>query len=333
SNPTPVTTSPLSPASVVAGSVRTALMLQVNGTGSSFVPGAVVRWNGMNRTTTFNDANQLTAAIPASDLVSAGTAMVTVFTPGPGGGTSNAQIFTINNPAPILSSISPTTVAQGSPGFTMTVVGANFVPGSVVRWNGAGRLTTFVGMSQLRAAIPASDVSAAGTAMVTVFTPGPGGGASNAQSLTISSSLVADSSQSSGPGPGAPSGPATSDPIDSGVGESTGRNREQKAPADPSPPVLLVAQPGLIPEVTQVEIMGDAVEAAGVILRVRGRNLLRGAVVRWNGEDLRTTYVDADELRAILPSTLTASSPTGSVTVINPKPNEFESFPFEFALR
>ena len=42
-------------------------------TGSGFVSGATVRWNGVNRTTTFVSATQLTAAIPASDLVTAGT--------------------------------------------------------------------------------------------------------------------------------------------------------------------------------------------------------------------------------------------------------------------
>jgi hypothetical protein len=38
----------------------------------------------------------LRAAIPASDIATAGTAQVTVFTPAPGGGTSNALTLTIN---------------------------------------------------------------------------------------------------------------------------------------------------------------------------------------------------------------------------------------------
>jgi uncharacterized protein (TIGR03437 family) len=72
--------------------------LTVNG--SNFVNGAVVRWNGADRQTMFVNGTQLTAAIPASDIASAGTASVTVFNPAPGGGLSNALSFTINQPQP-----------------------------------------------------------------------------------------------------------------------------------------------------------------------------------------------------------------------------------------
>ena len=61
-------------------------------TGLGFVSGAVVRWNGQDRPTTFVSGTQLTAAIPATDLASLGTASVTVVNPG--GGQSNAVVFT-----------------------------------------------------------------------------------------------------------------------------------------------------------------------------------------------------------------------------------------------
>jgi hypothetical protein len=44
------------------------------------------------------------------------------------------------------------------------------VSGSVVRWNGANRTTTFVSATQLTAAITAADIAAAGSASVTVGT-------------------------------------------------------------------------------------------------------------------------------------------------------------------
>ena len=69
-------------------------------------------------------------------------------------------------------------VIAGDPGFTLTVNGSGFVYGSVVRWNGSDRPTTFVSAAQLKAEIPASDFPAAGTATVTVFSPAPGGGLS-----------------------------------------------------------------------------------------------------------------------------------------------------------
>lgn len=94
-NPVPATTS-LSPAFVTAGG--SAFTLTVNGSG--FVDNSVVRWNGADRTTTRVSSTQLAAAIGSSDIAVAGTAQVTVFNPAPGGGTSNAQTFTINNPVP-----------------------------------------------------------------------------------------------------------------------------------------------------------------------------------------------------------------------------------------
>jgi hypothetical protein len=94
--------------------------------------------------------------------------------------------ITTVNPAPTVASLSPSSGALGGAAFTLTVNGTNFVIGSVVRWNGADRATTFTSSTQLTAAIPASDLAATGVAMVTVFNPAPGGGESSALPFTIS---------------------------------------------------------------------------------------------------------------------------------------------------
>jgi hypothetical protein len=177
-NPVPATTS-LSPTSTTAGGAG--FTLTVNGT--HFVPGSIVRWKGANRTTTYVSSTQLTATIPAADIALAGTANVTVFNPAPGGGTSTARTFTINNPVPTISGLSPSSQTRGGAAFTLTVNGSGFVAGSVVRWNGLNRTTTFVSSTQLTAAIPAANIASAGTAQVKVFNPTPGGGASNAQTF------------------------------------------------------------------------------------------------------------------------------------------------------
>ena len=91
---------------------------------------------------------------------------------------------------PSLSSLNPASATAGGPAFTLTVTGTNFVSDSVVRWNGANRPTTFGSASQLTAAIPASDIAGAGTATVTVFNPGPGGGTSNAVTFTIGNAVL-----------------------------------------------------------------------------------------------------------------------------------------------
>ena len=117
----------------------TSFTLTVNG--SNFVNGAIVRWNGSNRTTTFVSASRLTATIPASDITVVGVAAVSVVNPG--GSYSGSLSFEIHNPAPTLSSVSPSSATAGGSAFTLTLTGTNFINGSVVRWNGSNRTTTY----------------------------------------------------------------------------------------------------------------------------------------------------------------------------------------------
>ena len=90
--PVPTTTS-LSPDHKTAGD--SGFTLTVNGTG--FIGSSVVRWKGADRTTTYVSGKQLTASIPATDIQTAATARVTVFTPD--AGESNARTFTVSQKA------------------------------------------------------------------------------------------------------------------------------------------------------------------------------------------------------------------------------------------
>jgi hypothetical protein len=67
-----------------------AFTLTVNGTG--FASNAVVSWNGTALTTTFVSKSQLTASVPAADLVKNGTGSVTVSN---GGVVSNVEFFQV----------------------------------------------------------------------------------------------------------------------------------------------------------------------------------------------------------------------------------------------
>ncbi len=87
--------------------------------------------------------------------------------------------------APGALTLSPSAVAPGGPALTLSVFGSNFQQNSVVRVNNSDRQTTFLSGSLLQAQIPASDIAAAGTAKVTVFTPSPGGGETVAVDLAI----------------------------------------------------------------------------------------------------------------------------------------------------
>jgi sugar lactone lactonase YvrE len=101
---------------------------------------------------------------------------------------SNSRVLEYDLPvahdAPGLAAISPSTVAGGSPDFTLTVTGSGFVLGSVVRWNGSDRPTTYLNSTRLTAAISRGDVASGGPFAVTVFTPSPGGGTSSLLNLT-----------------------------------------------------------------------------------------------------------------------------------------------------
>jgi hypothetical protein len=100
------------------------------------------------------------------------------------------------NPAPALSSLSPSVATAGTSGFTLTVLGSNFVSASTVRWNGGSRSTTFVSGTQVQAAIPAGDIALAGSAQITVVDPSPGGGTSAALSFAINPAVPSLSSLS-----------------------------------------------------------------------------------------------------------------------------------------
>lgn len=102
-----------------------------------------------------------------------------------GGGSSSPQPK--QNPAPVIGTISPSSAPAGSRAVTLSVSGLNFIQGSIVQWNGASRDTAFVSSSRLTASIAPSDLSTAGTALVAVFTPAPGGGTSSTSSFAITS--------------------------------------------------------------------------------------------------------------------------------------------------
>lgn len=99
----------------------------------------------------------------------------------------SAPLATAGTPIPYISDpVHPQAVAPGTPGFTLTVRGANFLPGAVVNWNGKARSTTFVSSDELQAQILASDVSAAGAGFITVTNPGGAISSSSYRTVEVS---------------------------------------------------------------------------------------------------------------------------------------------------
>jgi hypothetical protein len=185
----------ISPISIEAGQPAFVLNLK----GGSFTPASQVLWNGSQRVTLFTSTGALMADILASDIQNAGVALVTVSTPQPGGGTSQAQQFTINaapSPVPLITSLSPSGAFAGSSGFTLIVTGTNFVSESTVTVNGSNRSTAFLATTSLAAAVSTSDLVSAGTLQIVVVNPPPNGGASSAFPLNVTNPVPSISSLS-----------------------------------------------------------------------------------------------------------------------------------------
>lgn len=60
--------------------------------------------------------------------------------------------------------------------------------------------------------------------------------------------------------------------------------------------------------------------ASQLTLTANGQNFTNGAVVRWNGSDLATAFVNAQQLTATIPANLLSSAGNANVTVFNPSP-------------
>jgi hypothetical protein len=97
---------------------------------------------------------------------------------------------------PNIAALNPSSMAAGSPAFTLTVNGTNFNSNATVNWNGAAQSTTFVSANQVTTMVPAAAVASSGTVAVTVTNPavagtGPYGGGgttaetSNSMTFTI----------------------------------------------------------------------------------------------------------------------------------------------------
>ncbi len=147
----------------------TSLTVTVNG--QNFASTAIVRVNGSNRPTAYVDTSHLTLTLLSSDVATTATLNVTVLNPNAQLSNSVALSVSIGGTAPTITLISPNSVVAASPGFTLSVVGTNFVSGSVVRVNGTVRATTFVDTTHLTAQIPSTDIVNAGTLNITVLNP------------------------------------------------------------------------------------------------------------------------------------------------------------------
>ncbi len=150
-------------------------------------------------------ANTCTVTIPSAQLQNGALAQVTVTDPSQTSPT-NAVPFTVLDPVPGITSISPTSTTVGTNGFVLTVNGSNFLSGAngtLVLFNTIplpASAVTVQSPTVLTVAVPASNLTTAQVISVDTFNPQPGGGFDtnptpptltvNAVSFTVSGGAV-----------------------------------------------------------------------------------------------------------------------------------------------
>ena len=348
SNPAPAVAS-LSQNSVTAGTSGLSLTI----TGSGFIQGSIVQWNQSSRTTTFVSSTELQVALTPADLAVGGTAQIVVVSPGPGGGTSSPLTFTIDNPAPVVASLSQSGVAVGTAALTLTITGTGFVQGSIVQWNQSNRLTTFVSSTQLQVALTTADLAVGGTAQIVVVNQGPGGGGSTPMTFAINN----PSPQISGVSP------STVTTIDGGLvltimgtgfvsSSSVTWNTNTRAtsyvsatqlqfkllPADvaavgsaqvsvsnpapgggpASPSQITIIYP--VPVISSLNPIAAVAGGQSFVLTINGSGFAPSSVVQYNGTPRPTTYVSSSALTIVVSATDIATPTTAQIAVVTGAP-------------
>jgi len=176
--------------------------LTLTATGTNFVNGSTVMWNGAAMTTTFVSSTQLTATIPASEFdipasffdPTTGTATEKVYVLNPDSTVSNELPFTITispKTRPTLVTVFNPNLTQrskvGDPAFTLTLCGNLFYNGATAYFGSTALQTSAVGPAgstclsqspasnqpsqQVTAQVPASQLTAVAEIPVTIQNP------------------------------------------------------------------------------------------------------------------------------------------------------------------
>jgi hypothetical protein len=305
-----------------------------------FSSGAVVLWNQTALQTTVVGPNQLSATVPASLVANHGTAAITVKS---GSATSLPANFIIDAPLQI-DSINPTMMLAGSSDFQLTVSGVGFATSAVIRWNGSALATTVISAREATAVVPANLVAATGTANITVLSNGvtsnamilkivsgdpvidtlepniaAAGGASF--QLTIMGSGFTSSAVVKWNGAALPTTFVNEQQLTAGVSSSliakTGTASVTVVIGDTSSDPVVFTIAGAQPTIGSLQ---PAVALAGggqFTLVVDGVNFASGAIVKWNGTNLVTTFDDPKQLTAMVPANLLTSAGSAQVTVLS----------------
>jgi hypothetical protein len=337
SNPPSPTISSLSPSGGSAGMAT--FILTVAGT--NFSSNAIIYWGATPLATTALQSGIAQATIPASLVATVGTVSVTVSTPS---GTSNPVIFNISPPFPVVTSMSPGSIAAGSAQFTLTVNGSGYSSLTAVYFGTCCLLyPTSISATQLQISIPAYLIATSGVTDIVVYTPHVG--FSSAAFFTINpappaiTSLTPSSVTAGGAGfmltimgtaftPDAtsmwgttPLGTIYNSPTqltaavpaslieNSGTGSITvttkiGTSSPAAFTINPSPPAISGLSPGMA-----------TAGGSAFTLAISGEYFTSASTAKLGSTALSTAYISQTQLTAVVPANLIASAGTARVSV------------------
>jgi Tol biopolymer transport system component len=85
-----------------------------------------------------------------------------------------------------------------------------------------------------------------------------------------------------------------------------------------------------VPVISSLQPTGTAVAGSGLSLTVKGSNFVSTSVVTWNGQNLPTTFVNANQLYGAVANTLLTTPGTVQIAVLNPPPGGGSSLSLPF---
>jgi hypothetical protein len=255
-----------------------------------------------------------------------------------------------NNPIPVLLSVTPPQLVLGLPGVTVKVSGRAFVANSQVLWNDQNRPTVYTSDSTLSVSLTATDL-VFGTYQLKVYNPPPEGGTSAPLPVVVGTPLP--SLTAVAPAAGIVGGPTVVSIItgsgfipDTQVawdGQLIGRTYlspteiritlmgglltpgvHRITTINPAPGggtsnavEFFVSNP-----VPRIDALGPdtALIGSAFTLTVTGSRFVSNSVVRWNGSDRPTTFINNSKVTAEISADDVSTSTVATISVSNPAP-------------
>lgn len=181
-NALPVLSS-VTPSLLIVGSASATLRLS----GSAFVPGSHVIWNGAERIPRYTNSSTLDLDLTSTDLAASVIVPVAVRNPPPGGGSSGLLTITIGGPPPTIATVTPSSFALGPLSVFLTITGTGFTSRSLVFWDAetAGFVPAQISPTRLFVQIPGFEFPTARTYTLRVYDPNLGSGYSSRVDIVV----------------------------------------------------------------------------------------------------------------------------------------------------